>query len=96
MLLDASSTFAADDTLVYGVIAVPINVSNFAIFQMHFDATTASAHVTSGRFNLVPIFRRSVDLRLWEDSHGMTIAKLTNSHYGPYFYRVWSQHLAIF
>ena len=95
-MLDASSAFAADHTLIDGMIAVAINVCDFAIFQMHFDAATAGAHVTGCGFNFVPVFGRCVDLRLGEDSHRVTIAKQFKAHYGPYFCSMWSQLLAIF
>lgn len=57
MLLDARSALAADDTLVHWMIAVTIDVDNLSIFQMHFDAAAAGAHVTGGGFDLVPILR---------------------------------------
>ena len=85
MLLDASSALAANDAFIHRVIAVAINVYDFAIFQMHFDAATTGTHVTGGGFNLVPIFRAGVDLRFGEDSHSATIAKQFIAHYGPYF-----------
>ena len=94
MLLDAGCTFAANHTLVHRVIAVAIDICNFAIFQMHFDAATACTHVTRGGLNFVPIFRRSVDFRLGEDSHQTTIAKQFEAHYGPYFSSLLGQPLA--
>ena len=95
MLLDARRTLAADDPLVHRVVAITIDVSHLAIFEMHFDSATASAHIASGGFNLVPIFGAGVDLRLGEDSHAETIANHRLFHYGPYFCHLWSQCLAI-
>ena len=96
MLLDACCTLAADYAFVHWVIAVAINISNLAIFQMHFDAATAGAHVASGCFDLVPIFGAGVDLWLGEDSHKETLAKHCEAHYGPYYSCLLGQHLASF
>ena len=95
MLLDACGALAADYTLVHRVITVAINISHLAIFEMHFDAAAASAHIAGCGFNLVPIFGAGVDLRLGKDSHVQTIANHMWFHYGPYLVRMWSQLLAI-
>jgi hypothetical protein len=82
MLLDASGTLAADDAFVDRVIAVAININNLAVFQMHFDAATAGAHVTCGGFDFVPVFGRCVDLRL-NGGHVERLAKEWSLSHSP-------------
>ena len=56
MLHDASSTFAANDTLVDRVVTIAFNVLDRPVFEVDFDAATTGAHVTCGGFDLVPGF----------------------------------------
>ena len=50
---DARRAFTAQNTLVYGVVGVALDVAHFTIFQVNFNAATAGAHIACGRFNLV-------------------------------------------
>ena len=73
MLLEARSTFAANDAFVDGVIAVAINICHATIFEMNFNAATAGAHVTCGGFDFIPGLDLGIDCWL---EHGKILASL--------------------
>ena len=63
MLLDTGSTLAADHALVHRMIAIAFDIANGSVFEIDFDPAAAGAHVTGGRFRLVPCFRRASERR---------------------------------
>ena len=48
LLHDAGRALRTDHTLIKGMIGIALNVTDFAVAQMHIDATTACTHVTGG------------------------------------------------
>jgi len=64
MLHDAGRALAAQHTLVHRMIAIALDVFDCSVLEIHLDATAAGAHVTGGRFDLIPGFQVEVDFGL--------------------------------
>lgn len=53
MLHDPGTSFAADHALIDGMIAIPSDIADLALCEMHVDAATACAHIASGLAHLI-------------------------------------------
>ena len=60
VLHDARAALGAEYAAVDRVIAVALDIGNFAIFHMHIDPAPAGAHVASGLADLIPGFWRQI------------------------------------
>ena len=63
MLHPAGRSFGAQNTLVDRVVAIALDIANFAAAQMNVDAAPTGAHVASCFFYLITNFWRRVDKR---------------------------------
>ena len=61
---DASRAFGAEHTLVDGVIAVALDIGDFAFLHVDVDPTATGAHVAGRLPDLVRNFGREIDLWL--------------------------------